>query len=58
MERSDIVCKCNCCGTTWRRGEMGDNEQICFRCEYLIDVEAGDPNTNLECDTDEIDEFD
>ena len=35
MERSDIKCTCKDCGLTWRKGEMGDNEELCFKCERL-----------------------
>lgn len=35
-------CECTECGKTWLRGEMGDNETLCFRCEHLIDEENED----------------
>ena len=35
-------CECTECGTTWYRGEMDDNETICFRCEYLIEQEENE----------------
>ncbi len=28
-----VRCRCKNCGVSWRKGEMGDNETICFRCE-------------------------
>ena len=35
MEKQLIKCICKDCGTTWNKGEMGDNEEYCFKCVYL-----------------------
>lgn len=56
MERNEIKCQCSKCGTTWRRGEMGDNETLCFKCEHLIDVETSD--YGVEYDTEDIEPLD
>lgn len=26
-------CQCRECGKTWDKGEQGDNEKLCLRCE-------------------------
>lgn len=26
-------CQCRECGKTWNKGEQGDNEKLCIRCE-------------------------
>jgi DNA-directed RNA polymerase subunit RPC12/RpoP len=28
-------CKCEDCGKEFKRGDEGDNERFCLRCEYL-----------------------
>lgn len=33
MERSEVRCKCEDCGKQFRKGEEGDNERFCLRCE-------------------------
>lgn len=35
MERSEIQCQCEDCGKKFRKGEEGDNERFCLRCEHL-----------------------
>ena len=36
MDRDDLVkCVCKDCGKSFRKGDEGDNENYCLRCEYL-----------------------
>ena len=31
-----IKCECQDCGKTWNKGDEGDNETTCLRCERLF----------------------
>lgn len=42
MERNEQVCTCEDCGKRFRRGEEGDNERFCLRCEHSSRLEAMD----------------
>lgn len=46
-EQQPIKCKCQDCGKTFNKGDEGDNEKFCLRCEHLSMLEAEDAN---ECD--------
>lgn len=57
-----VVCQCQVCGREWNRGDMGDNESICFRCEREEEIMCADiaPEKighDLENDTDYEDDF-
>lgn len=42
MERDERICKCEDCGKTFRRGDEGDNERFCLRCEHVSRLERMD----------------
>lgn len=42
-ERSEIKCKCEDCGKTWCKGEEGDNERFCLKCQYSQMLSDMDP---------------
>lgn len=37
-----MKCQCKDCGKTFIKGEEGDNEYYCLRCEYLSTISEGD----------------
>ena len=44
MERSEIRCECEICGKTFRKGEEGDNERFCLRCDHQSRIDEMDPD--------------
>ena len=44
MDNEPIKCRCEDCGKTFNRGDEGDNERFCLRCERVafrdIDLEG------------------
>jgi hypothetical protein len=49
-DENPIKCKCIECGKTWTKGDQGDNETMCLRCEqvdthYENDIPYDDSDT-------------
>jgi hypothetical protein len=43
-------CKCNQCGKTWTKGQQGDNESICLRCDRVQTLQEFDDQTIEQMD--------
>lgn len=44
MDRERKECRCEDCGKRFLKGDEGDNERFCLRCEYAARIERMDPD--------------
>lgn len=42
MEGTEVKCTCQDCGKTFNKGDEGDNEKFCLRCEHIALSEGED----------------
>lgn len=37
-DQEPVKCECSECGKQFNRGDEGDNETVCLRCEHLSSI--------------------
>lgn len=47
-----IECECSYCGKTFNKGDEGDNERMCLRCERITYLEESQEDRLWEDDYD------